>query len=138
MRSVIGQLMRPGGLEVARHFRKARQFWTKFYKDHRKDDAAALAEALTYAQSSYESAVGGSRSSAKDTMAVTCIGALYDPQYGWGPRRRRFAARLAKAFNKSSVSLEIKFGALEAARMYNLGDDDAELREYMGKWFNGR
>ena len=76
------RLLRPGGLEVARKFRKARTFWEAFHTLHRASDVHSLAVALTGAQHGYETLMAFDRSFAKETMAFTCIGTLYDYRHG--------------------------------------------------------
>jgi hypothetical protein len=127
MREAIEQLMRPGGLSVARRFRRARAFWKNFFAQHGADSAADLAKAVGRAQFSYELLFGHERALAKESMPFTCFGALYDTHRGWLPKPRAFALRLARAFKASHVSLEVKFSLVEAVATYDLHEYDDDL-----------
>ena len=120
MHTVIHRLLRPGGLEVARKFRKARTFWEAFHKLHRASDVHSLAVALTGAQHGYETLMAFDRSFAKETMAFTCIGALYDYRRGWLRGRLAYAERIIRAFALSSTAMEVKAAARSAAQLYGL------------------
>ena len=93
MHGVIHRLLRPGGLEVARKFRRARGFWEAFHK---------------------------ARQFAKETMAITCLGSLYDDRRGWLRGRADYAGRLIEAFRCSSTAMEVKAGARLAAELYGI------------------
>lgn len=120
MEEVIDRLMRAHGSEVARAFKRARAFWKQFLAAHRQVSPAALAQAITQAQWDYEPTFGIGRSIAKSTMPITCIACLYDIQVGWRRGREAYARRILAAFEASSVSLEVKAAAREAAAVYRL------------------
>lgn len=120
MHGVIHRLLRPGGLEVARRFRRARGFWEAFHKSQRSADAIALGAALTQAQHRYEALMGFDRHFAKETMAWTCLATLYDDRCGWRQGRLAYAQRLVDAFARSPTAMEVKAGARSAAAFYGL------------------
>ena len=57
---------------------------------------------------------------AKSIMPITCLSSLYDPLQGFGDNAQ-LARDIVKAFEQSPVSLEVKGGALRAAKeIYDL------------------
>lgn len=120
MHGVIHRLLRPGGVEVARRFRRARGFWEAFHKTHRTAEITVLAEGLSHAQHRYEALMEFDRQFAKETMAITCLGSLYDDRQGWLRGRADYAGRLIEAFRRSSTATEVKAGARLAAELYGI------------------
>ena len=136
MEETIHALMRPGGLSVARAFRRARGFWSAFMKANRHYNDVDLARAIGHAQSGYEQIFYPRQGLAKETMPFTCFSYLHDEHTGFTTRKRREAVRLAKAFQQSSVSVEVKYSLLEAIIVYRLNECDDELQRLVSGRFH--
>ena len=121
MITVISRLMGGDG-DVARQFRQAKEFWDGFFRDHALDTVADLATALGSAQYRYENLCDWDRAFAKETMATTALGSLYNDVDGFGDNQE-LAERVVRAFAGSGVSIEVKGGYLrDAAEIYGLAD----------------
>ena len=125
------QRLLDGDQEFTANCRKARDFWKEFLATRENSSVAQLAEDLGRIQSRYERETFEERTLAKEMMALTCIGSLYDEVEDWSDEaRKELAIRVAKAFLSSSLSVEAKgSNALEAIRLYFLADHDAELAD---------
>ena len=109
-----------GDTSVVDAFVKAREFWKVFFEAHKQENVEDLANSLSNAQAAFEHLLDLDRYLAKSIMAVTCLGALYDDVNGFG-NNGDLAHRIVDAFRKSSVSLEVKFSALDCAEtLYHL------------------
>lgn len=120
MQELIHRLMRPGGLEVARRLRSSQAFWLPFHASMRRPVYQILIGAIAQAQFAYEAAMHPYLTLAKESMAATCLGSIYDYRAGWTVRRRAYAERLIAAFAKAPVSLEVHATAREAVMLYGL------------------
>jgi hypothetical protein len=73
------------------------------------------------AQSNIEDIFDWNRALAKEAMPITCFGSLYQTT-GWRDDEKAMARRLAKAFENSTVSIEVKSYAEDAAKLYRVHD----------------
>jgi hypothetical protein len=112
-----------GDQSVAAGFKKAKQFWEKFFEVHRNDSVKDLARALGNEQSAFENLLDWSRAFAKEVMPITCLASLYDERAGFEDNRS-IAVKVVKAFQQSMVSIEVKGGYLrDAVVIFNLEDE---------------
>jgi hypothetical protein len=133
LKAMLTAIMRllDGDQQFTENCRRARDFWRDFLSTRENSSVAQLAEDLGRIQSRYERETFEERTLAKEMMALTCIGSLYDEVEDWSDdARKAFAIRVAKAFLSSSLSVEAKgSNALEAIQLYFLPDHDAELAD---------
>ena len=115
----IFQRMLAGDTQIVGRFVRCKEFWEKFFREHERDSHGKLATALGDDQALIEDIFDQNRAEAKEAMPITCFGSLYD-EHGWDDSKRRLAQRLAKAFQDSSVSLEVKDYAEEAAKIFHV------------------
>jgi hypothetical protein len=101
-------------------FARAKMFWIEFFATHSGDSASDLQDAIEGEQISFQWAmeeVGLLPPLAKQIMAVTCVGSLYEDGFA----DRELAKRVAQAMITSkSLSLGIASSAEEVARFYDL------------------
>ncbi len=114
---------------------KAKSFWNAFFKEHRNDSDADLAKALGPAQMKFEHDVFDmNRIDAKEVMALTAFASIYDEASGFDDPY--FAGRLADAFEASSVSIEVKGWAIEAAAIFSIGDYSENVRKRINQRYD--
>jgi hypothetical protein len=119
----IIQRLLAGDTNVVTGFVKCKKFWETFFEEHKADTDDELAAALTDAQVTVEHIFDSNRALGKQAMPLTCFGSLYDEIHGWNdPPKKVLAKRLANAFQKSLVSLEVKDYARDAAELYYVHD----------------
>jgi hypothetical protein len=110
MISVIGALL-DGDAQIAANFKKAKEFWVEFFKEHRGDSLDDLRKAIGDSQWGFEQALGNKSAFAKEIMPLTALGTLYSQTYGFDDREE-FAQRVVQAFKGSAVSVEVQGAAL--------------------------
>ncbi len=120
MIDVIESLMK-GEHEYPRAFAAALPFWQTFYSEHENADDDALQHAIDNAQLRFqwemEEKAGLTPPFAKSIMALTAVGALYKD----GFEDEAFARRVLDRFvGSTSLSVDVKSAAREAARLYSL------------------
>uniref|UniRef100_UPI0035CA2FB1 hypothetical protein n=1 Tax=uncultured Sphingomonas sp. TaxID=158754 RepID=UPI0035CA2FB1 len=101
-------------------FAKAKIFWDDFFASHADDSDRDLQKAIEDEQMSFQWAVeevGLTSPFAKEIMAVTCIGSLYEDGFA----DRALAERAVRAMITSkSLSMGIPSSAEEVRRLYDL------------------
>lgn len=101
-------------------FVRAKKFWDEFFAEHASDDAETLQKAIEDEQISFQWAmeeVGLIPPLAKDIMAVTCVGSLYND----GFVDPDLASRVVVAMSTSgSLSSGIPSSAADVGRLYEL------------------
>lgn len=112
--------IKTGQQDIAGMWQKLDAEWAGWLS--RVDDQSVedLASDLTTHQMTAER-ICGSRSLGKAMYAWTAFAHLYTLQDGIGENGRK-AVKLADAFEKSMVSIEVKFAAREAAKQYAVDD----------------
>ena len=116
-----------GDTTVVDAFTKAKAFWDEFFAAHAADDDEMLASALQANQVRFEWAVDdGSRDRPfmKEIMATTAFASLIDRELGGFDRNEELAKRLARAFQLSAVSGEVKTYAREAQEAFSIYPDE--------------
>lgn len=123
MHSVIESLMN-NDASVVEHFSKAKEKWQEILSDIKTVSVSELAKRLSFAQSWFEANCGG-RDEGKIIMPWTAFASIYSTQDGYSRPNmgKNEAIKLAQAFAKSSVSIEVKGAARDAARSYYLSYD---------------
>lgn len=124
-----------GNLDIAEQVCETKAFWDRFFADHKSSSEAEIAKALGDEQLSYETVFDGDRALGKSSMPFTCLASLYDDQKGFD-NNRALAVRVARAFQGSMVSIEVKGAATRAAMAYGLYEYDSALlkdaKRYLG------
>ena len=121
--SVYARLMN-GDTNVLDAFIMARTFWDKFFAAHANDTEDELAEALGKEQLSFEWAItDGDRAFAKEVMPATAFASIYDEVRGFD-QNEELAKRLARAFQKAGVSIEVHSYAREAQDTFSIYPDE--------------
>ena len=113
--------LKTGDRDIASMWQKLDAQWAEWLA--RIDDQSVddLAHELTFNQTIAERICDGSRSLGKGMYAWTAFAHLYTLQDGIGDNGRK-AVKLADAFEKSMVSIEVKYAAKEAAKQYAVDD----------------
>lgn len=113
-----------GDTRIASQFATCKAFWEDFFKNHKTASDEELARALSIAEAHIESDIFNlDRGLAYEAMPITCFGSLYDEYEGWrDPEKKAMARRLAKAFENSRVSIEVKDFASVAAKLFYVHD----------------
>lgn len=101
-------------------FKRAKKFWDEFFVGHANDSLTDLQSAIESEQSPFQWAmeeVGLISPLAKDIMAITCVGSLYDD----GFTNPALARRVVDAMRTSrSLSMGIGSSAEAVGRLYDL------------------
>lgn len=131
MHSVIESLMN-NDPSVVEYFSKAQEKWQEILSDIKTVSVSELAERLSSAQPWFEANCGG-RTKGKQIMPWTGFASIYSIQDGYDRPNKSMdeAAKLANAFAKSSVSVEVKGAAREAASSYYISYD-SKTKTYTG------
>ena len=103
-------------------FQQAKLFWTSFFDQHAANSDSDLADALDKAQMAFQwkmEEVGLEKPLAKDLMALTCIGSLYNDGFD----DRSLAVRVINILeNNRSISLSVRGPATEVKALYGLNE----------------
>jgi hypothetical protein len=101
-------------------FKRAKAFWDEFFAEHANDPEDRLQYAIEGSQIPFQWAMeetGLVAPLAKDIMAVTCVGSLYNDGFA----DPELARRVVRAMSTSrSLSLGIGSSAEEVGRLYDL------------------
>jgi hypothetical protein len=114
MREILECLLQ-GNLNIPRELENAEAYWVGFFD--RPD--TEWSKALTDDQITYFEHRCGGRSRGQEVMGYSGFGHLYDTRRGFGENLKR-AQKLARAFEKSMCSLEVKAYARDAANFYEV------------------
>lgn len=120
MHSTIERLMN-GDTQIPQYFVSAKERWEKILSGISTVSVADLAEKLTAEQSWFEHHCGG-RWKGQEVMVWTGFASIYDTTDGYDRTGRGIAEaiKLAKAFESSMCSLEVKSKAHKAAMSYHV------------------
>lgn len=108
-----------GDAAVLDHYKAAVQRWKEIWQRPQSNSMYALASLLSSEQTWFETNCGG-RSLGQEIMVISGFAILYTPQDG--SREEKQARMLFDAFQSSSCSVEVKFGAEWVASTYDLID----------------
>ncbi|MHB8385261.1 hypothetical protein [Metallibacterium sp.] len=117
MHTTIEKLMH-GDVSIVSYFVAAKERWTKILKDAHGATVQTLAKRLTDEQMWFEHHCGG-RWDGQEVMAWTAFASLYTTQAGFGDNADA-ARKLARAFDASMCSIEVKGLAKRAAKSYGV------------------
>ncbi|WP_295491874.1 hypothetical protein [Sphingorhabdus sp. EL138] len=129
MISIVMELAK-GNSQLAAQFSAAVDEWRKFHESNLALSENPLSQKLGSEQFRHEGHFGGDRHLGKMSMPLATLAALYDEANGFADNRD-YAIRIAKAFAKSSVSIEIKGIALTAAIVAFGLEEDPVLKEFV-------
>ena len=119
--SVYARLIN-GDTSVLTAFTNARVFWDRFLAANANASEEELATALGREQISFELAVDSKnhdRAFAKEIMPATAFASLYDEVRGFD-QNEELAKRLARAFQRAGVSIEVHSYAREAQEAFSI------------------
>lgn len=119
IRTIIDEL-KNGNERIPVMFVALETKWSELLANVEDLDESSLADILSDAQWQIEN-ICGERNLAKVIMPWSAFAHLYSAQVGYegnGPQ----ALKLSKAFEKSTCSLEVKFGARSASSVYHVSD----------------
>jgi len=117
MHDTIEKLM-AGDLAIPGYFTAAQAHWKTLLHDIDTVSVDDLAKRLSSAQTWFESHCGG-RWMGQELMEWTGFASMYSTQSGWDGNEAR-GVKLAKAFEASMCSIEVKGLARKAAKSYYL------------------
>ncbi|WP_298702594.1 hypothetical protein [uncultured Variovorax sp.] len=117
MHDTIEKLM-AGDQAVPGHYATAHAHWKTLLQDIDTVSVEDLAKRLSSAQSWFERHCGG-RWPGQEVMVWTGFASMYSTQSGWDGNEAA-GTKLAKAFEASMCSIEVKGGARRAARSYHV------------------
>ena len=107
--------LKEGSTEIGPIYKKCVEMWSEILDDASGLSVSDLAERLHLAfQIRIEQACGRNRRLGKTVMAVSGFHYLYDSGVGFGDNYQ-LAQNLLQAFDKSMVSIEVKFIAKHVA-----------------------
>ncbi|MDF5724921.1 MAG: hypothetical protein PUP91_31595 [Rhizonema sp. PD37] len=106
-----------GDSSVVSHYEIAKKKWEDFFEKHKNDSIEDWAKWLTESQILFFERNCGGRWEGQEVMAWSGFATLYSIQEGFGDNQP-LAEKLAKAFEKSACSLEVKTAASQATESY--------------------
>lgn len=110
-----------GSAEIPHLYKRAGEKWAEFFKTHEKASTAEWSKWISAQQIGFFEQHCGGRLLGQEVMAWSGFGSLYSTATGFDDKAP-LARKLAEAFEKSSVSLEVKSHAEEAAASYGAKD----------------
>lgn len=109
-----------GDDSIASNFASAKRFFEELFGPKRDESVEDWAQWLSQKQHVFELHCGG-RYEGQEVMAWTGFGMLYSTDVGF-EENQELATKLADAFERSMVSLEVKGHAKEAVASYHVRD----------------
>jgi len=112
-----------GDPDVVRHYQIARDKWRELFETQRDASVEEWAQWITDEQIAFFEHSCGGRWPGQEVMAWSGFGALYSTEAGFDTNRR-LAEKLAEAFGRSMVSIEVKGHARSAAASYGVVEEE--------------
>ncbi len=109
-----------GQADIVEHYNNARQLWNEIIHSDSFNNADTLAEELTMRQLQFENNCGG-RWIGQEIMALTGIGQFYSSEIGFDATHQN-AIKVKDAFARSYCSLEVKWHAEKAVKIFGLNE----------------
>lgn len=110
-----------GHADIVEHYNNARQLWNEISQSDSFNNADTLAEELTMRQLEFEHRCGG-RWIGQEIMALTGIGQFYSSEIGFDATHAD-AIKVKDAFARSYCSLEVKWHAEKAVKIFGLNEN---------------
>lgn len=111
-----------GDEEIPKYYKNAKELWNEIKNSKYFDDVNSLAKLLTIKQLEFEKNCGG-RWLGQEIMAIVGIGQFYSLEVGFDFTIDD-AIKVKNAFAQSYCSLEVKWHAEKAVKIFNLNEND--------------
>lgn len=120
IRTIIDEL-KSGNTQIPEMFANLESMWSE--KLHNIEDMSeeTLSDVLSQIQMEVERICDNSRYLGKAIMPWSAFSHLYSADVGYEGKGSQ-ALKLSRAFEQSTCSLEVKSGAREASKVYNVSD----------------
>lgn len=111
-----------GNAEIVDHYNNARQLWLGIRESIAFENVEILAQELTNRQYQFENQCGG-RWIGQEIMAIVGIGQFYSFEVGFDATLED-AVKVKNAFAQSYCSLEVKWHAEKAVKIFGLNENE--------------
>ena len=110
-----------GQADIVENYNNARELWAEIVQSDAFNTTDSLAEELTMRQLQFEQNCGG-RWIGQEIMALTGIGQFYSSEIGFDATHEE-AIKVKEAFARSYCSLEVKWHAEKAVKIFSLTEN---------------
>lgn len=112
-----------GDTNILDYYQRAQQLWEEIKQSDKFTNVDTLAKELSFVQTQFELECGG-RMLGQEIMTFVGIGQFYSIASGFEDRDFEDAIKVKNAFARSNCSLEVKWHAEEAAKIFGLSENE--------------